>query len=218
MNDSGTAIPPEVVADILRRSRYRCCLCVALKHDYAGKNGRVVHLDRNCSNHATDNLAFLCVEHSDGYPSRDGQPEGLTIDEIKRHRAALIATVEKAYPSTWKGLSAAVVLIPFVLLGWWIFPRLGPVTDLVTFTDSPKGHVVISARRTLRSPLLTLTFDGASTLTCQSGAAYRLSAVSEDGLKRRFRVDGKLMADSPLACSYTSDTSVRLLSVSADDE
>lgn len=85
------SIAPEVVADVVAASRRRCCLCYALRTDTSEKKGQIAHLDRNPSNGAADNLAFLCLEHHDQYDSRTSQSKGLTIEEVKRYRTELLA-------------------------------------------------------------------------------------------------------------------------------
>lgn len=86
-----TKTPEDVVTEVLTASLRRCCLCFALRGDGTEKKGQVAHLDQDPSNAALDNLAFLCFDHHDQYDSKTSQSKGLTIDEVKRHRAALLA-------------------------------------------------------------------------------------------------------------------------------
>src|SRR6266571_3156113 len=87
--------PPEIVADILKACRRRCCLCFALRSDISEKAGQIAHLDHDPSNNAPDNLAFLCLEHHDEYDSRTSQSKGLTIQELKRYRSELTAEMAR---------------------------------------------------------------------------------------------------------------------------
>jgi hypothetical protein len=61
------------------------------------KAGQIAHLDRNSSNSAADNLAFLCLEHHDEYDSRTSQRKGLTPGEVKQMRAELHGAIGKAF-------------------------------------------------------------------------------------------------------------------------
>jgi hypothetical protein len=94
------SIAPEVVADVVAASRRRCCLCYALRTDTSEKKGQIAHLDRDSSNSAADNLAFLCLEHHDQYDSRTSQSKGLTIEEVKRYRTELLAFLARNLPPT----------------------------------------------------------------------------------------------------------------------
>ena len=58
------------------------------------KKGQIAHLDRDPSNNALDNLAFLCLPHHDEYDSTTSQSKNLTIHEVKRYRAMLYRSVE----------------------------------------------------------------------------------------------------------------------------
>lgn len=91
-----TKTPADAVAHVLVKSRRRCCLCVALRNDFTEKRGQIAHLDRDPSNNDLDNLAFLCLEHHDQYDSRPSQSKGLTMDEVKRYRAALTEETPRA--------------------------------------------------------------------------------------------------------------------------
>lgn len=80
-------------ADVLAASRRRCCVCAAVRSDFDEKRGQIAHLDHNPANNDPDNLAFLCLEHHDQYDSRTSQSKGLTIEEVKRYRAELLAAL-----------------------------------------------------------------------------------------------------------------------------
>lgn len=91
-------ISPEVVTEIVVGSRRRCCICFALRQDDAQKQGQIAHLDHDPSNNATDNLAFLCLDHHDQFDSRTSQSKGLTIEEVKRYRTELLAFAARSIP------------------------------------------------------------------------------------------------------------------------
>ena len=58
--------PPErTKADLLERSRRRCCMCYALEVDSQEKGGQIAHLDHDPSNNRLGNLAWLCLPHHD---------------------------------------------------------------------------------------------------------------------------------------------------------
>jgi hypothetical protein len=82
-----------VIADILTASRRRCCLCFVLRHDASEKRGQIAHLDQDRTNGNPDNLAFLCLEHHDQYDGTTSQSKGLTLQEVKRYRAQLVAAL-----------------------------------------------------------------------------------------------------------------------------
>ena len=83
----------DIEADILERSRRRCCVCFALNTDFEEKHGQIAHLDHNPSNSAFDNLCFLCKDHHDDYDTKRSQSKGLTITEVKRYRDRLYSHV-----------------------------------------------------------------------------------------------------------------------------
>jgi hypothetical protein len=91
---------------VLTRSRRRCCICFVLDHDSSEKEGQIAHLDRNPTNNALDNLAFLCLKHHDRYDSTTSQSKRMTMPEVKEYRAALYRQFEanperdKSRPST----------------------------------------------------------------------------------------------------------------------
>jgi hypothetical protein len=94
------AISPESIADVLLRSRRRCCVCFALSGDSTPKRGQIAHLDRDASNNVTENLAFLCLEHHDEYDSRTRQSKSMTEREVKQFRRQLERFVANSLPAT----------------------------------------------------------------------------------------------------------------------
>jgi hypothetical protein len=83
------AIGENVQAEVLVRSRRRCCLCAYLHGDFREKQGQIAHLDRNSANASLENLVFLCFDHHDRYDSSTRQSKGLTTTEVIRYRAKL---------------------------------------------------------------------------------------------------------------------------------
>ena len=88
-----TKVPPAVETDLLLHSARRCCLCLGLRFDADEKTGQVAHLDGDPNNQNVDNLAWLCLYHHDSYDGRTSQSKGLTIGEVKAHRARLYEMV-----------------------------------------------------------------------------------------------------------------------------
>lgn len=74
---------------VLDQSRRRCCLCFCLRNDAGEKRGQIAHLDRDRSNDAFENLAFLCLEHHDEYDSSTSQSRSLQEAEVRDHRDRL---------------------------------------------------------------------------------------------------------------------------------
>jgi len=90
-----THIPEHVLHRVLDRSRRRCAMCVHFDNDYGQKEGQIAHLDRNPSNLAENNLAFLCLPHHDDYDTTRRQTKNLTIPEAKTARDRLYAFIEE---------------------------------------------------------------------------------------------------------------------------
>jgi hypothetical protein len=89
-----THIPEHIQHRVLDRSRRRCALCVHFDNDWSQKEGQIAHLDRDPSNFAEDNLAFLCLPHHDDYDTKRRQTKNLTIPEAKTARDRLYAFIE----------------------------------------------------------------------------------------------------------------------------
>lgn len=83
----------ETEAEVLVCSRRRCCICFGMSRDIAAKRGQIAHLDRDNSNNAPDNLAFLCLEHHDVYDSPTSQSKNFTLSEVKKYRDELYQSV-----------------------------------------------------------------------------------------------------------------------------
>jgi hypothetical protein len=72
-------LTPATEAEVLVRSRLRCCICFGLSRDIGIRHGQIAHLDRDNSNNASDNLAFLCLKHHDLYDSTTSQSKNFTV-------------------------------------------------------------------------------------------------------------------------------------------
>jgi hypothetical protein len=81
-------IPEPIQHRVLDRSRRRCALCVHFDNDWARKEGQIAHLDRDPSNFAEDNLAFLCLPHHDDYDTKRRQ--------TKNHRLQILLWILRA--------------------------------------------------------------------------------------------------------------------------
>jgi hypothetical protein len=90
-----THIPEHILHRVLDRSRRRCALCVHFDNEWLRKEGQIAHLDRDRSNFAEDNLAFLCLPHHDDYDTKRQQTKNLTIPEAKTARDRLYASIEE---------------------------------------------------------------------------------------------------------------------------
>lgn len=86
--------PTEIELAVLDRSRRRCTLCFHLHSDTREKHGQIAHLDKNSSNFAEDNLAFMCLEHHSLYDSKTSQHKNYTISEVKTSRERLYGLLE----------------------------------------------------------------------------------------------------------------------------
>ena len=78
-----------VQAEVLVKSRRRCCVCYGLKRDADIKQGQIAHLDQDPGNNNESNLAFLCFDHHDQFDSKTRQSKNLTVKEISRYRSEL---------------------------------------------------------------------------------------------------------------------------------
>ncbi|MEX2181328.1 MAG: hypothetical protein WD771_04755 [Gemmatimonadaceae bacterium] len=70
-------------------SRRRCALCFGLNGQSRPRQGQIAHVDRDASNNALHNLAWLCLDHHDEYDTRRSQSKGFTPDELSRYREEL---------------------------------------------------------------------------------------------------------------------------------
>jgi hypothetical protein len=87
--------PPQTEADVLITSRRRCALCYGLFGDLDQKRGQIAHVDRDPSNSAFQNLAFLCLPHHDEYDSKTSQSKRFTSTELLKYRDLLYERLGK---------------------------------------------------------------------------------------------------------------------------
>jgi hypothetical protein len=107
------AIPDATQANILLKSRRRCCLCFWLNGEDEVKKGQLAHLDEDNENAAEDNLVFLCLEHHDEYDSIPRLSKGLREQEVRRWRDELYKEMEYRF-RTVKKHSCEVIVVRLV--------------------------------------------------------------------------------------------------------
>jgi hypothetical protein len=110
-------ISKEIEKEVLVRSQRRCCLCFGLENDFDRKKGQIAHLDKDPSNNALDNLAWLCWDHHDEYDSTTSQSKGLTIEEVKEYRALLYQAVSEKRKVKWPGRKDPIRRVQIYLQG-----------------------------------------------------------------------------------------------------
>lgn len=91
------SIAGTIQANVLLRSRRRCCICFGLNRDTSLKQGQIAHLDRNPSNTTEENLTFLCFDHHDQYDSTTRQSKNFTLAEVKQFRSELHTAIKMAF-------------------------------------------------------------------------------------------------------------------------
>jgi hypothetical protein len=84
---------PEVESAVLAKSARRCALCFHLNGDLTEKIGQIAHLDRDRSNAAEDNLAFMCLPHHSLFDSKTKQHKNYTVHEVKAAQGKLCKLV-----------------------------------------------------------------------------------------------------------------------------
>ena len=97
--------PTDVITKVLISSRRRCAMCYGLDGDATEKEGQIAHVDRDASNVALKNAAWLCTRHHPRYDSRSRQTRGHTPDELRSYRAMLYEHM--ASPSAWPDAGAS---------------------------------------------------------------------------------------------------------------
>ena len=90
-------ITQDTQANVLLKSRRRCCICFGLNRDTSIKQGQIAHLDGNSTNDKEENLAFLCLVHHDQYDSSTRQSKNFTIDEVRKFKSELIEAINMAF-------------------------------------------------------------------------------------------------------------------------
>lgn len=96
MNKKRVAPKDTVQADVLLRSRRRCCICYGLNRDLTIRKGQIAHLDQDRNNNKLENLVFLCIDHHDEYDSKTSQSKGIQKKEVELYRKEL-----DEFFSTW---------------------------------------------------------------------------------------------------------------------
>jgi hypothetical protein len=64
------------------------------------KDGQLAHIDRNNSNNAESNAAWLCFKHHNDYDGQPSQGKRLTKGELLRYRRTLFNHLKKEQPWT----------------------------------------------------------------------------------------------------------------------
>ena len=94
---SRKSVSATVQANVLVKSRRRCCICFGLNRDISIKQGQIAHLDRDSANNVEENLAFLCFDHHNQYDSTTRQSKNLTRQEVIHYKQELISSNEVAF-------------------------------------------------------------------------------------------------------------------------
>jgi hypothetical protein len=98
--------PAEIETAVLVKSARRCTLCFHLSCDLGEKLGQIAHLDKDPSNAAEDNLAFMCLDHHTLYDSKASQHKNYTIQEAKAAREKLYDAIAQNRHAGGLGLRA----------------------------------------------------------------------------------------------------------------
>ena len=93
-----TNIPASRQAQLLTKSRRICALCFGLKQDSSAKiQGQIAHIDRDNSNNAFENLAWLCLECHDRYDTTGtSQSKSLQKRELRAYQDMVFDYNEEA--------------------------------------------------------------------------------------------------------------------------
>jgi hypothetical protein len=80
--------PRDVEAQILTKSRRICAFCFYFADDRSVKmRGQIAHIDRDPSNAAVENGAYLCKDHHDEYDMTSNQSKRISPAELEEARA-----------------------------------------------------------------------------------------------------------------------------------
>ena len=91
--------PDDVITAVLTESRRRCAFCFHFEGDVSQKDGQIAHIDRDRSNVALENAAWLCLPHHSRYDSKSHQAKGHTPGELRAAQKASYENVERLGPS-----------------------------------------------------------------------------------------------------------------------
>jgi len=97
------SIPERTELNVLLKSARKCCLCAHFNRDFSVKKGQVAHIDRDNSNNAEENLAFLCLPCHDEYDSLPSQSKRIQPGELIEAKRLV-----EAHCSSLKGLRTSV--------------------------------------------------------------------------------------------------------------
>ena len=81
----------KVQAAVAAKCQRICALCFAFEQDARPKNGQFAHVDRDSSNNAEANAAYLCPNHHAYYDTTSRQTARVTSHELRRHQETLWA-------------------------------------------------------------------------------------------------------------------------------
>lgn len=87
--------PTEIETNVLIKSARRCTLCFHLSGDLDEKLGQLTHLDKDPSNSAEDNLAFMCLQHHTLFDSKASQHKNYTFQEVRTARNRLYEAISR---------------------------------------------------------------------------------------------------------------------------
>lgn len=88
-------ISAAILDEVLIKSARRCALCFGLHGTLEWeRQGQIAHVNRDSSDAAFNNLAFLCIAHHDVYDSTPRQSRGWTPGELLYHRDRLYAAID----------------------------------------------------------------------------------------------------------------------------
>lgn len=133
-------IQDDAQARVLLRSRRRCCICFGLNRDTSIKQGQIAHLDKDSSNNAEDNLAFLCLACHDRYDSTPSQSKNFTLAEVKGFRSELDTSVGFAFAADVRFGEAAAAAASGVS-GQYIRVGSGSSSAELTVRVLPNGDI-----------------------------------------------------------------------------
>jgi hypothetical protein len=86
-------VPTDIETAVLIKSARRCPVCFHMDGDLRQKPGQIAHLDKDPSNWAEHNLAWVCLPHHSEYDSTTSQHKNYTIAEIKEMRRRLFDAI-----------------------------------------------------------------------------------------------------------------------------
>jgi len=97
------------------------------------KRGQIAHLDKDPSNWAEDNLAFMCLDHHTLFDSKTSQHKNYTMQEVKTARRKLYETI--ALGKHRVGATSHAVYAPGVVAGRRFFEQRRGLPDTKTLKE-----------------------------------------------------------------------------------